>query len=85
MWVICSLFFIISAVCVLARNSLLFKERESFMGQREVKLAFIDLVCHSLEITLGITFLNPGLVCKEMVGTMAIASSIVRLSKFGVK
>ena len=51
---------------------------------KEVKTGVMDIFAHSLEVWLGVSFMNPGMLGKEAVGVMAIASTVTRLCKIAV-
>ena len=45
----------------------------------------MDFFSHTNEVILGFTFIFPTIACKEVIATMVIASTVMRLCKFGVK
>ena len=84
MWVCCSSCIILASLCMLARNKLKYKSWREMLAIKEVKTGVMDIFAHSLEVWLGVSFMNPGMLGKEAVGVMAIASTVTRLCKIVV-
>ena len=48
LWIISSLFCFVTIYCILERNRILYKNSEDFFKPREVKIALMDIFCHTM-------------------------------------
>lgn len=80
MWAVCSTFMVAALFLRFWFYYLTIKEEKEW--ERLKKLVLMDIIRNSIEITMGIFFLNPHLVSKTTKGLTAVSAIVLGLIRF---